>query len=61
MVPTELIDPMQDPMIEKIETVFGTVSSNRIGYGNKGVESPHPLDAELNFPPGRYSLELRLV
>lgn len=43
----------------KIETVFGTVSSNRAGYGNEGVASLHPLDAQLNIPPERYSLELR--
>lgn len=43
----------------KIETVFGTVTSNRAGYGNEGVASLHPLDAELNIPPERYSLELR--
>lgn len=43
----------------KIETVFGTVSSNRAGYGNEGVASLHPLDAQLNLPPERYSLELR--
>jgi len=42
-----------------IETVFGTVASDRTGYGNKNVESLHPLDAELNIPPERYSLELR--
>ena len=41
-----------------IETVFGTVSSDRVGYGNNGVESLHPLDAQLNLPPERYSLEL---
>lgn len=43
----------------KIETVFGTVKDNRTGYGQEGVESLHPLDAELNLPPERYSLELR--
>ncbi len=43
----------------KIETVFGTVSTNRTGYGNEGVVSLHPLDAQLNIPPERYSLELR--
>lgn len=43
----------------KIETVFGTVKANRGGYGNKGVASLHPLDAQLNIPPERYSLELR--
>jgi hypothetical protein len=35
----------------KIETVFGTLSSNRAGYGNEDVASLHPLDAELNIPP----------
>jgi hypothetical protein len=43
----------------KLETVFGTVSVERAGYGKKGVESLHPLDAELNLPYERYSLELR--
>lgn len=43
----------------KIETVFGTVSTSRAGYGNKGVASLHPLDAQLNIPSERYSLELR--
>ena len=42
-----------------IETVFGTVSSNRAGYGQEGVQSLHPLDADLNLPPELYSLELR--
>jgi hypothetical protein len=43
----------------KLETVFGTVSVERAGYGKEGVESLHPLDAELNLPDERYSLELR--
>jgi hypothetical protein len=43
----------------EIETVFGTVEENRSGYGFPGVESIHPLDAELNLPDERYSLELR--
>jgi hypothetical protein len=43
----------------KLETVFGTVSVERAGYGQEGVESLHPLDAELNLPDERYSLELR--
>jgi hypothetical protein len=43
----------------KIETVFGTVTLERAGYGLKGTESLHPLDAELNLPDERYSLELR--
>ena len=47
------------PHTRKIETVFGTVEESRTGYGKEGEESLHPLDAELNLPPERYSLELR--
>jgi len=43
----------------KLETVFGTLSQVRAGYGSKGAESLHPLDAELNVAKERYSLELR--
>ena len=43
----------------KLETVFGTVSVERAGYGQEGTHSLHPLDAELNLPDERYSLELR--
>ena len=43
----------------KLETIFGTVGASRAGYGQEGVSSLHPLDAELNLPPERYSLELR--
>jgi hypothetical protein len=43
----------------KLETVFGTVSVERVGYGREGTNSLRPLDAELNLPDERYSLELR--
>jgi len=43
----------------ELETVFGTVSVARAGYGQQGADSLHPLDAELNLPAERYSLELR--
>jgi hypothetical protein len=43
----------------ELETVFGTVSVERVGYGQQRVDSLHPLDAELNLPNERYSLELR--
>ncbi|MBW1993721.1 MAG: ISKra4 family transposase [Deltaproteobacteria bacterium] len=43
----------------KLETVFGAVSVKRVGYSREGTESLHPLDAELNLPDERYSLELR--
>lgn len=51
--------PNVRPHKRSIETVFGTVSTSRIGYGNKGVASLHPLDAQLNIPSERYSHELR--
>jgi hypothetical protein len=42
----------------KLETIFGTVSVERAGYGQEGNQSLHPLDAELNLTDKRYSLEL---
>ena len=42
-----------------IETVLGTVELSRQGYMLRGVSSLHPLDAELNLPPERFSLQLR--
>lgn len=42
-----------------LETVLGTVSVERTGYGQPGAGSLHPLDAELNLPDERYWLELR--
>lgn len=42
-----------------LETVFGTVALCRSGYASEGTSSLHPLDAELNLPPERYSHELR--
>ena len=51
--------PRVRPQERKLETVFGTVSVGRAGYGQQGVDSLHPLDAELNLPDEKYSLELR--
>ena len=42
-----------------LETTFGTVDVERVGYARAGHESLHPLDASLNLPPERYSLEVR--
>ena len=42
-----------------LRTTFGEVSVKRLGYGGDGLESLHPLDAELNLPKDGYSLELR--
>ena len=42
-----------------LESVFGTVNVKRIGYGQEGLASLHPLDADLNLPKELYSLEMR--
>ena len=42
-----------------VETIFGTVDVGRVGYARPGHESPPPLDASLNLPVERYSLEVR--
>ena len=42
-----------------LETIFGTVQVQRTGYGATGEASLHPLDAQLNLPAERYSLEVR--
>ena len=38
-----------------LETIFGTVQVERVGYARAGHESLHPLDAALNLPGERYS------
>ena len=43
----------------KLESIFGTVATERTGYGQEASRSLHPLHAELNLPDERYSLELR--
>lgn len=43
----------------QLETLFGTVSITRTGYGGRGLESLHPLDGALNLPEERYSHSLR--
>ena len=43
----------------KLQTIFGTVYVDRLGYGADGVESLHPKDASLNLPEETYSLEVR--
>ena len=42
-----------------LETVFGRVKLERMGYGCRGSKSLHPLDGELNLPAELYSHELR--
>ena len=42
-----------------LETVFGEVRVERLGYGGEGLQSLHPLDANLNLPPELYSHQVR--
>jgi len=42
-----------------LQTIFGEVTLDRQGYGGRGLESLHPLDAELNLPPESYSHTLQ--
>lgn len=45
----------------QLESVFGTVTVTRLAYSKKGAKSIHPLDAELNLPPEKYSHGLQRV
>lgn len=42
-----------------LESIFGTVTVGRTGYGTTGGASLHPLDGALNLPLEKYSHELR--
>jgi len=67
--PAEAVAPVRDaagiehPQARQHErtlgSLFGPVKVCRTGYGGEGLSSLHPLDAELNLPPERYSHELR--
>ena len=50
--------PRQRLQERDLQTVFGTVQVTRVGYGAASTDSVHPLDAELNLAPQRYSHEL---
>jgi len=43
----------------EVETLVGTITLTRPGYGQRGVESLHPFDASLNVPVERYSHSVR--
>jgi hypothetical protein len=42
----------------QLETVFGTVEVERTGYSGRGVSTLYPVDALLNLPEKKYSLEV---
>jgi hypothetical protein len=43
----------------ELETIFGTVTVSRTGYGTEGKPSLHPFDGALNLPVEKYSHEVR--
>lgn len=43
----------------RLVTTLGEVEVERVGYGQRDVDSRFPLDATLNLPPTSYSLGLR--
>jgi hypothetical protein len=67
--PGEVASPVRDAEGEtrsrvqlhdrQLETIFGSVTVSRTGYGAEGKPSLHPLDSELNLPDEKYSHEVR--
>ncbi|MCP5093527.1 MAG: ISKra4 family transposase [Gammaproteobacteria bacterium] len=43
----------------RLISIFGPVSVERIRYGGRGMDSLHPVDAELNLPAEMYSHGVR--
>ncbi|CDN13949.1 hypothetical protein RintRC_6660 [Richelia intracellularis] len=46
-------------MLRKLTTLFGTVITNRIGYGGRKINTLFPFDGEFNLPAQQYSHGLR--
>jgi hypothetical protein len=42
----------------KLESLFGTVEVERTGYTGRGLSTLYPVDASMNLPKHRYSLEV---
>ena len=51
--------PYQRERGRRLESIFGTVFVSRIGYEARDSSMLYPLDAELNLPSERYSLNVR--
>ena len=50
----------QRPETERrLMTIFGPVEVERVQYGGRGINSLHPMDAELNLPAESYSHGVR--
>ena len=57
-VPHRRVEPGHERLLT---TVFGTVTVTRIAYRALGCSNLHPLDAQLNLPPGRASHGIRKI
>ena len=55
----QTVRPLRATQSRQIESPFGTVRLERTGYSASGQSSLHPLDAQLNLPPERYSHNVR--
>ncbi|NOT63141.1 MAG: hypothetical protein HOP19_23275, partial [Acidobacteria bacterium] len=49
----------QRKQTRSFKTLFGVVTLKRQGYGGRGQESLHPLDAQLQLPPENLSYPLQ--
>ncbi len=45
--------------LRQLATIFGVVEVVRQGFGGRGMDSRFPVDADLNLPEERHSLEVR--
>lgn len=43
----------------KIKSIFGVVDTERLSYGNRGVESVFPKDSHMNLPETSFSYKLQ--
>ncbi len=49
---------MREGMSRNVESIFGTVKAERTGYAGRDLSTLHPVDAALNLPKRKYSLEV---
>lgn len=57
---THIREDDEDKEVEgrPIESIFGGVRLHRTGYRGRGLAALQPVDADLNLPPGKHSLEV---
>lgn len=49
---------LREEKSRELETVFGTVEVKRTGHSGRGLSTLYPVDASLNLPEQKYSLEV---